>query len=91
MGTKLYGKPEVALRELIQNSIDACLLRQRMSEYWGVEYTPQITVSLYTENGIDYLQVKDNGIGMNQHIIDKYYTNIGCSYYTCLLYTSRCV
>lgn len=82
MGTKLYGKPEVALRELIQNSIDACLLRQRMSEYWGVEYTPQITVSLYTENGIDYLQVKDNGIGMNQHIIDKYYTNIGCSYYT---------
>ena len=30
MGTKLYGKPEVALRELLQNSIDACLLRQKL-------------------------------------------------------------
>lgn len=34
MGTKLYGKPEVALRELLQNSIDACLLRQKLSELW---------------------------------------------------------
>lgn len=32
MGTKLYGKPGVALRELLQNSIDACLLRQKLSE-----------------------------------------------------------
>jgi uncharacterized protein YeaO (DUF488 family) len=82
MGTKLYGKPEVALRELIQNSIDACLLRQKMSELWGENYIPRIIVSLYTENNIDYLRVSDNGIGMNQHIVDNYYTNIGCSYYT---------
>ena len=27
MGTKLYGDPEVALRELLQNSIDPCLFR----------------------------------------------------------------
>lgn len=82
MGTKLYGKPEVALRELLQNSIDACLLRQKFSESWGIEYTPKITVSLYTKYDIDYLQVRDNGIGMNQHIIDNYYTNLGCSYYS---------
>lgn len=24
----------------------------------------------------------DNGVGMNQHIIDNYYTNVGCSYYS---------
>ena len=82
MGTKLYGKPEVALRELLQNSIDACLVRQGLSNHWGIEYTPKIRVSLYTRNDTDYLQVSDNGIGMNQHIIDNYYTNIGCSYYT---------
>ena len=35
MGTKLYGKPEVALRELLQNSIDACLLRQKLSELYS--------------------------------------------------------
>lgn len=82
MGTKLYGKPEVALRELLQNSIDACLLRQKLSELWEIEYTPKVKVSLYTKNNIDYLQVSDNGVGMNQHIIDSYYTNVGCSYYS---------
>lgn len=82
MGTKLYGKPEVALRELLQNSIDACLLRQRLSELWGIEYSPKVKVSLYTINDIDYLRVSDNGVGMNQYIIDNYYTNVGCSYYS---------
>lgn len=82
MGTRLYGKPEVALRELLQNSIDACLLRQKLSESWGIEYTPKIMVSLYTKNDVDYLQVSDNGVGMNQHIVDAYYTNVGCSYYS---------
>ena len=82
MGTKLYGKPEVALRELLQNSIDTCLLRKKLSEFWGIEYTPKIKVALYKKANIDYLQVSDNGIGMSQHIIDNYYTNIGCSYYS---------
>lgn len=81
MGTKLYGKPDVALRELIQNSIDACLLRQKLCELWGDPYKPEIVVSFYSHNGQDYMRVKDNGIGMNQHIIDNYYTNIGSSYY----------
>ena len=82
LSKKLYGKPEVALRELLQNSIDACLLRQKLSELWEIEYTPKVKVSLYTKNNIDYLQVSDNGVGMNQHIIDSYYTNVGCSYYS---------
>jgi HSP90 family molecular chaperone len=58
------------------------LLRQKLSEFWNIEYTPKIKVSLFRKNNIDYLQVGDNGIGMNQHIIDNYYTNIGCSYYS---------
>ncbi|OCN02279.1 hypothetical protein A7X67_06435 [Clostridium sp. W14A] len=82
MGTKLYGKPEVALRELLQNSIDACQLRSSLSEVWKDNYIPHICVSLETVNNTDYLIVDDNGIGMNQHIIDNYYTNIGQSYYT---------
>lgn len=82
MGTKLYGKPEVALRELLQNSIDACQLRSSLSEVWKDNYIPRIYVALETVNNIDYLIVDDNGIGMNQHIIDSYYTNIGQSYYT---------
>lgn len=82
MGTKLYGKPEVALRELIQNSIDACNLHNKLSLFWKVEYVPKIKVPLIKKDNNDYLTVSDNGIGMNQHIIDNYYTNVGCSYYT---------
>ena len=82
MGTQLYGKPEFALRELIQNSIDACLLRKTLSDSWNEEYIPRICVSYKTINGEDFLIVEDNGIGMNQYIVDNYYTNIGQSYYT---------
>ena len=81
MGTKLYGNPEVALRELLQNSIDACLLRQAMEKKWGNLYNPEITVKYNATGEEPILEVIDNGIGMDQYIIDKYYTNIGNSFY----------
>jgi molecular chaperone HtpG len=81
MGTKLYGDPEVALRELLQNSIDACLLRQAMEKNWDNVYVPKITVKYLEEEGNEVLIVDDNGIGMDQAIIDKYYTKIGTSFY----------
>ena len=48
MGTKLYGKPGVALRELLQNSIDACLLSKALHEKWKVPYDPLIKVRYYS-------------------------------------------
>lgn len=81
MGTKLYGNPEVALRELLQNSIDACLLRQAQEEKWGNLYVPKISVKYFTENGETILEVIDNGTGMDDYIIDNYYSKIGSSFY----------
>jgi molecular chaperone HtpG len=82
MGTKLYGNPEVALRELLQNSIDACQLRNAQEEKWGYsKYEPEITVKYYTVNGEDILEVIDNGTGMDQDIIDNYYSRVGSSFY----------
>jgi len=81
MGTKLYGNPEVALRELLQNSRDACKLSMALHEKWGAPYIPEITVKFYTQGGEDFLEVIDNGIGMNKEIIDKYYSKIGSSFY----------
>lgn len=82
MGTKLYGNPEVALRELLQNSIDACLLRNAQEVKWGYsKYEPEITVKYYSEKGEDILEVTDNGTGMDQYIIDNYYSRVGSSFY----------
>lgn len=81
MGTKLYGKSEVALRELIQNSIDACLLRKDMELNWQNNFEPWIEVKYLTDDEGDYLVVDDNGVGMDQYIIDNYYSQIGSSFY----------
>jgi molecular chaperone HtpG len=81
MGTELYGNPEVALRELLQNSIDACLLRKAQEDEWGNLYVPEITVKYYKEEGDIILEVDDNGTGMDQYIIDSYYSKIGSSFY----------
>jgi hypothetical protein len=81
MGTKLYGNPEVALRELIQNSIDACLLRQSLENSWDNNYTPRVTIKYDSMEGQDILEVEDNGTGMDQHIIDTYYSKVGSSFY----------
>ena len=81
MGTKLYGDPKVALRELIQNSIDACLLRQAQEKKWGQIYEPEITVKYFDLDGDTILEVEDNGTGMDQRIIDNYYSKVGSSFY----------
>ncbi|MDP3667164.1 MAG: ATP-binding protein [Sediminibacterium sp.] len=81
MGTKLYGNPEVALRELLQNSIDACLLRQAQEIKWKNLYIPEITVKFYSEGNDEILEVIDNGTGMDQYIIDNYYSKVGSSFY----------
>lgn len=81
MGTKLYGQPHVALRELVQNSIDTCLLRKKLESTWGNHYTPEIIISFTTNGGATVLTITDNGVGMDQEIIDKFYSNIGVSYY----------
>ena len=81
MGTKLYGDPEVALRELLQNSIDACLLRRAMERSWGNLYEPEIHIKYSTEHDGDVLEVIDNGVGMDQHVIEEYYSKVGSSFY----------
>ncbi len=81
MGTKLYANPELALRELLQNSIDACLLRQAQEKKWGNLYKPEISVRYYRDERDTILEVEDNGTGMDQDIIDNYYSKIGTSFY----------
>ncbi|MCF8108537.1 MAG: ATP-binding protein [Desulfohalobiaceae bacterium] len=75
MGNTLYGDKRVFLRELVQNALDACQLRKLLEP----EYVPAITVSL--DSKAQTLTVEDNGIGMDRKRLEKYFLNIGISFY----------
>ncbi|HSQ85003.1 MAG TPA: ATP-binding protein, partial [Desulfobacterales bacterium] len=74
-GNMLYNDKRVFLRELVQNAVDACNLRK----LFAPNVSPSITISfLESENSII---IRDNGIGMDQKWLKKYFMNIGISFY----------
>ncbi|MDQ1910553.1 ATP-binding protein [Paenibacillus sp. GD4] len=81
MGTNLYGNPLYSLRELLQNAIDTCRLRSLREEKWGDPYTPKIIIDFKKEEEGYTLQIEDNGLGMDKHILENYFSKIGMSYY----------
>ena len=76
MGEKLYERKEDCLRELLQNSIDACRRRLFLME----DYQPKIVFELSPER--DKIIVSDNGMGMDAYTIENYFTKIGRCFYT---------
>lgn len=84
MGEQLYGDKKLGLREIIQNSIDACMVRDEINKSLGNKqdyiYKPEITIIFDRQN--NQVIVRDNGTGMNDYIIEHYFLNIGASYYS---------
>ena len=84
MGEQLYGDKKLGLREIVQNSIDACIVRDEMNKKLGAKqdyiYKPEIYIIFDREN--NQVIIRDNGTGMNDHIIQNYFLNIGSSYYS---------
>jgi hypothetical protein len=74
-GNTLYKDRRVFLRELIQNAVDACNLRRMYDSGFtsaiGIEFSPDLGKII----------VRDNGIGMSRQWIEKYFLNIGLSFY----------
>ncbi|WP_274649030.1 ATP-binding protein [Paenibacillus humicola] len=81
MGTNLYGNTAFALRELLQNSLDTCRFRSIKENDWGNTYRPLINIRFKREEHTDILEIEDNGMGMDENIIKKYFSNVGSSYY----------
>ena len=81
MGENLYGKRSAGLRELIQNSIDAVMvMREKTSSKPLSSYKPSICIEMNRAN--NSIIVHDNGIGMDMHVLNNYFFNVGKSYYT---------
>lgn len=73
IGKSLYPDPYSFVRELIQNSVDACnRLRKKKTHL-----TPQIIISIDTRE--NYLEVTDEGDGMTKNIVKNHFSVIGKS------------
>ena len=79
MGDKLYKRKEESLRELLKNSVDGCRLRGKLLKEHVLSYNPEIVFELTPEK--DRIVVTDNGTGMDEEIIERYFTKIGESFY----------
>lgn len=79
MGTNIYGDSRLGLRELIQNSIDAC---QLMKEIKGNNPNiPEPSIHIKFSKNNNYVIIKDTGTGMTLDVVKKHFLNVGKSYY----------
>lgn len=83
----LYGdKPEVGIRELMQNAVDACAELKDYKVKQGIPFEENqdfdVCITLYDngkENGGKII-IEDYGIGMTLDVIENYFLNIGASF-----------
>ncbi len=81
-GKNLYSDPCVFVRELLQNSIDAILWRGENDSSFNAKEHGKITITTWhDENGQGWFKIEDNGTGMDENIIEKYFLKAGRSYY----------
>lgn len=80
MGTRLYRTPYAAARELVQNAVDASIVRVCLASGWQKR---AVEVSSSTDiEGRHWLEVRDHGIGMNERILRDHFFRVGASYYS---------
>jgi hypothetical protein len=77
-GDKLYGSDQTAaIREIIQNSLDAIQARKLIEdreENWG-----NIALKLHRSEGESWLTVEDNGVGMSEYVLTEVLLDFGKS------------
>lgn len=83
MTDKLYSAPHVCVRELLQNSLDAIRYRKALLSCGETSWnTGQVKFVHYiNEHGYEVLECTDNGSGMDEDIIGRFFTNAGRSFY----------
>jgi molecular chaperone HtpG len=71
LAVQIYPSPFALLRENVQNAFDAIMLRQHLGE----NFDPSVEVTVEP----DYIQVKDNGIGMSRQELREHFWRAGSS------------
>lgn len=73
IGSSLYSREDVAVRELLQNAVDTC----RLAKVVDSNFEPSIEI----EFSKDQIAFEDNGIGMNFEDALEYFSRKGSSFY----------
>jgi hypothetical protein len=83
MDKSLYPDENLFLRELLQNSLDACRLADARAKAAGdTRYEPRIVVWDHsTDAKSPHVVFQDNGIGMSRRIVEDFFMRVGRSYY----------
>jgi HSP90 family molecular chaperone len=88
MGGAIYDNPLAAVRELVQNAVDACKLRDAVLrlEESGMIPSAHGRIWVRYEEPTDAcpqpkLIVRDTGTGMDEYILRSYFLKVGQSYY----------
>jgi len=74
IGDNIYKDKFVAIRECLQNAIDTSRYRKQLSKK---KFTPEIIINLNNKE----LTVSDNGLGMDEFLIENYFAKLAKSYY----------
>lgn len=73
IGDHLYANQDVAIRELVQNSLDSCKLRQTLNQSYSCKISLQ-------KLGDGTLVIEDNGLGMDFIEAKGFLSTIGSSF-----------
>ncbi|GFJ85408.1 hypothetical protein Phou_095880 [Phytohabitans houttuyneae] len=83
MGKQLYGDPDLAIRELYQNALDACRYREARLTYLHRTHQPvpswrgRIRFTQGEEDGRPYIDCEDNGVGMGIRELEAVFAEAG--------------
>jgi hypothetical protein len=89
MGGAIYDNPLVAIRELVQNAVDACKYRDALSKVQEGHFQPETKNRIHVRynepksgDELPTLTVTDTGTGMDAWAIERWFLKVGRSFYT---------
>lgn len=80
-GENLYDNTDVFVRELLQNAIDATLLRGEMDSHFIPEQSRIDFWEWNDKDGYIWFRIDDQGTGMTLGMLQRYFLKVGNSYY----------
>lgn len=81
-GENLYKRNDIFVRELLQNAVDATLLREKLDPIFNID---DGRIDLWEWNdskGNIWFRIDDYGTGMTLGMLQRYFLKVGNSYYT---------